>query len=284
MEFEKDENGYITSKQIYDLAEANGQYYPAYYVDEKFKHYPYDERYLISNRGANFSTIRNKFNSQIMGSKQSPYLKGSFGHNKKDIHRAVMQTFEPRDDEKDLVVNHKDSCRQHNYWDPDPNKSNLEWCTQKENVRHAINTGRLNQKGENSCRTNYTNQQADEFCQLMMQGKSSKEIACQYGITYNNAFSHFLTRLRKGESFPDVTSKYPDLDKYRLEFNNNIPMSDEDANKIGYLMSQRKTTDEIANEMGFDITDKKMRKRLISLLSSFRTGQSRPEIKKKYNL
>lgn len=285
MEFEKDENGYIKPKQLYDLAEQNGQYYPAYYTNEKFKNYPYDERYLISNRGRKFSTINNKFNKAWFGGRYCPYMKFEIGkHKHKEVHRVIMETFEPRPDENKLVVNHKDGYRLNNYWDDNKNKSNLEWCTQQQNIDHAINTGLTNQKGENSCRTNYTNQQADEFCQLMMQGKSAKEIADKCEIPYTNAFSHFLTHLRKGDTFTDVTSKYPDLNKYKLEFNNGVQMSKEDADKIGYLMSQKKTTDEIADAMGFDISDKKMRKRLTSLLSSFRTGQSRPEIKKKYNL
>ncbi len=47
-------------------------------------------------------------------------------------HRMVMETFDPREDSNMLVVDHKDEVRDNNHF------SNLEWVTQKENIRRAI--------------------------------------------------------------------------------------------------------------------------------------------------
>lgn len=56
--------------------------------------------------------------------------------NKKSykVHRLVAQAFIPNYEDKPNI-NHKDTNPHNN------NVSNLEWCTQKENVEHSINVG-----------------------------------------------------------------------------------------------------------------------------------------------
>lgn len=52
-------------------------------------------------------------------------------HYRKDLHRLVAETFIPNHNESD-EVNHIDGNRLNN------NVSNLEWVTNKENIRHAF--------------------------------------------------------------------------------------------------------------------------------------------------
>lgn len=47
------------------------------------------------------------------------------------IHRLVMASFVPRDDWKEMQVNHKDGVRNNN------SLNNLEWCTNSENRAHS---------------------------------------------------------------------------------------------------------------------------------------------------
>jgi hypothetical protein len=55
-------------------------------------------------------------------------------------HRLVAEYFLPEHDESKNIVNHKDGNKLNN------NVDNLEWCTQSENVIHAIETGLKSKK------------------------------------------------------------------------------------------------------------------------------------------
>lgn len=52
------------------------------------------------------------------------------------VHRLVLETFNPNENMDDLVVNHIDFNKLNN------NIENLEWCTQKQNIRHSAKHGR----------------------------------------------------------------------------------------------------------------------------------------------
>jgi len=95
----------------------------------------YEGIYEVSNTGL----VRT-----VAGKELKPYLhkqgylriKLTSGGTRKSflIHRLVAEAFIPNEHELP-TINHKDG-------DPSNNDvSNLEWCTQKENVAHAVETG-----------------------------------------------------------------------------------------------------------------------------------------------
>ena len=100
--------------------------------------------YQVSNLG-NVKSLR-KWNGHkyVVGEKiLKPSLSSTgyykvklYGEKKKDckVHRLVAVAFIEKKDGK-LHINHKDGNRLNN------KSNNLEWCTQRENVIHAIKTG-----------------------------------------------------------------------------------------------------------------------------------------------
>lgn len=94
--------------------------------------------FIISNTGRLINT--NTKHERKLSLNNKGYLGFTLFRGKKGyrMHVCVAEHFiqKPKSHEK-LVVNHRDSNPKNNNW------KNLEWCTQKENMRHAVMSGRF---------------------------------------------------------------------------------------------------------------------------------------------
>lgn len=92
------------------------------------------------------------------------------------IHRLVGETFIPNPNcLPDL--NHIDCDKTNNHVD------NLEWCTKKENIQHAIKNGLINQNGVNSCRSIFNQKEINEIRKKYIPYKyTTKKLAEEYGV------------------------------------------------------------------------------------------------------
>jgi len=123
------------------------------------------------------------------------------------VHRLVAETFIPNPENKP-VVNHIDGNKANN------NVSNLEWCTQKENMIHAfkyLDIGRANQQGENNNAHVYSANQIHELCALLENGFTNiKELHDMTGIGEGT-----IIAVKNREQWTDISKNYklPDFNK-----------------------------------------------------------------------
>ena len=106
----------------------------------------YEGLYQISNLGRVKSL---KFNKEklLKPVKRNGYHRFIFykDYSKTfSLHRLLMLTFKPEEYFEGAVINHIDGDKLNN------NLDNLEWCTSKENSKHACGLGLINSKGKNN--------------------------------------------------------------------------------------------------------------------------------------
>lgn len=95
------------------------------------------------------------------------------------VHRLLALAFIPNPEGKPHI-NHKDGDKLNNALD------NLEWCTHKENIRHAIKTGLMplpkTGKGQMSPSSKLCDWQVREIKRRLAVGESAEAICTDYGV------------------------------------------------------------------------------------------------------
>lgn len=98
----------------------------------------YGDYYLVSNTGEIKGVKTGKIRSKNILHTGYYFVSGSLGSRESKItfkvHKAVAETFIPNPHNLP-IVNHKDGNKLNNH------VSNLEWCTNQENIIHAIEIG-----------------------------------------------------------------------------------------------------------------------------------------------
>lgn len=99
------------------------------------------------------------------------------------VHSLVGEYFvHKKESTKRLVINHKDGNKLNNH------EGNLEWVTDYENVRHAVDTGLMNFKGENHHYAKLTKEKVIEMRRLRNEDKlTHEEIAKRFGVCRRQA-------------------------------------------------------------------------------------------------
>ena len=132
------------------------------------KVYGFDD-YLCNEQGEIYSLKRKRI---LKGRSMKGYRRVVLMKDGKQIdslvHRLIAQTFIPNPENKP-EVNHKDGNKENN------SVFNLEWCTQKENVQHAIKTGLKNDR-------KVSDEKLNEIRRMISEGKRNTEIEKITGI------------------------------------------------------------------------------------------------------
>lgn len=144
--------------------------------------------YLINKRGDIFSLYTNRLRS--IKQNQSGYYVVILDKKTKMIHRLLAETFIPNPMNYP-EVNHIDGNKTNN------SISNLEWCTRKQNIQHAIKLGLLN-VGEKNPNSKFTRKQINKIRKLSLSGISDIKLAKMFNtsrsyiwyIKNNKAWNH----------------------------------------------------------------------------------------------
>ena len=109
------------------------------------------------------------------------------------IHRMVAELY-VENFSIDLVVNHKNGKKTDNHY------SNLEWISHTENVKHAIENGLMNTRGENNPMCKITNDVVDEIRRTYVKNSrtlGSTSLSKEYGISFQQII-RIVNKQRRG--------------------------------------------------------------------------------------
>lgn len=163
-----------------------------------------DGIYYVSNKGRVFSNGSKSGEARILTLQSNNqgykmvYASDGDACKIRLVHRLVAKYFVPGRTEERNVVNHIDGDPTNN------NAENLEWCTQKENVNHAINVlgrrigGHHNQVHTHRPAVNrkLSSEQVEE---IRNDHRSTRVLASVYGVDKAT-----IARARSGEHYKDV--------------------------------------------------------------------------------
>lgn len=135
--------------------------------------------YIIYDNGDLYDLVKDKFVEKFIDHKgYIRYSVRTYDGGKAILaHRLVLGTFQPIEGWEDLQVNHTDCNKQNN------DVSNLEWCTNTENIRHAFAHGLIDRKGERNSQCKLTETEVLEIADLLMEGIPIKKIADMYNVS-----------------------------------------------------------------------------------------------------
>ena len=113
------------------------------------------------------------------------------------VHRLVLYTFGYISGCEKLQCNHIDTIKTNNHI------TNLEWCTCKENIQHAVSNGIFGSLAANRKKLIVSDQQVHMVCKCWEEGKSIKEINKLTGVSESNVYNIVCGASRK-----NISSKY----------------------------------------------------------------------------
>jgi hypothetical protein len=166
--------------------------------EEVWRDIPNWKRYQVSNKGNVKSLNYNKTGKERilklpLCSRGYPRVVLSVNGKSKSkrVHRLVAETFIPNPEGKPHI-NHINGIK------TDNRVENLEWCTQKENIRHAVETGLFSATGENNGRCKITEADAREI-KYGLKDKTRRELSERFGISI-----WMITAIRKNRLWKHI--------------------------------------------------------------------------------
>lgn len=95
----------------------------------------------------------------------------------KQVHRLILETFNPIENMENLTVNHKDGVKNNN------KLNNLEWMTTQENTKHAIEFGLRKPKDQNGSKNKMAKLTEEQVIEILKSNKTTKELMKSYNVS-----------------------------------------------------------------------------------------------------
>jgi len=192
------------------------------------------------------------------------------------VHRLVAMTFVDGYDYNNdrIVINHFDSNPSHNYY------KNLEWCTQDENIQHAVATGNMDahllQMSKNNIK--FDNKLVRQIAKLLEDGSSPADIYKILNISDLKIKSLYgiIERIRYDPSFEYLR------DEFDIPVNILNKTDIDEVHKICKLLQDGLLARDIIKYL--NITDSKEKERMRTKISKIRLGKHYTEISSQYNI
>lgn len=144
----------------------------------------YENLYSITTNGKVWSHKKDKFVNQVNHNKGYKVVRLYIGAKEKSylVHRLVAMTYLKPDSTRPWV-NHKDCNKRNNH------VSNLEWCTRRENMLHAVDNGLMFGKSHNHPSSKMTEEKVRRMRQLHSeQSISYPRLAEMFGVSLGLAW------------------------------------------------------------------------------------------------
>lgn len=168
----------------------------------KIKNVNFNQKYMIDENGNIWSPYGGgKFLSPSKTQKgyMRIVLQTSEGRKTFQVHRLVLETFNPIENCENLEVNHIDGDKSNN------SLNNLEWCSGSFNVRHSLDTGlKVPAKGTQVASNKLSEKDVLEICELLLNSNLSlSEIGFKYGVS-----KHCIFDIKRKKSWNWLTIDY----------------------------------------------------------------------------
>lgn len=226
--------------------------------NEYFSLYPFNNRYLVSTYGTVYDLLYEK--KLNLYKTPDGYLLCNLDNSRELVHRMVAYTFLPQNSYDNLIVNHLNEQKTCNI------VSNLEWCSNQQNVQYSVDKRIDEPVLENV----FTEDQKRYICYLLQEGKSSYEIAQLMNKNYTKAFIKLISKVRKRQRWADISK----------DFNfPNVQYTTEEIHMICKLLEQGYDGIQIAM-----ICNIQYDSCFATLLSSIRNGRMWKSISCQYNI
>lgn len=123
------------------------------------------------------------------------------------VHRMIALVYVPNDDPVNKIqVNHIDGDKFNN------SVSNLEWVTESQNQRHAIETG-LKGKGSELYNAQLEEDQVHQICKFLIDGHLCKDLADRFGCSKD-----IIRKIKAGDTYFHIRQLYEVPHTYKHDY------------------------------------------------------------------